>query len=172
MSLPLSAANIGRDELFRDIPGSTWRINDWFDRFAGLPKQRPTVERAVKEDMVLDFQKGGGTMTPAIGKEFDAKAAAMAERLEHANEAYRTTADRAGKPFFSPDLTADMTQRGQQHSRTVASAKAAIGILGDVARPFKNDGTMVPLSQAMKKLGLKTYKADVKAGTPMEGALV
>ncbi len=167
-----SAANIGRDEVFRDIPGGTNRINDWFDRFAGLAKQRPTVARAVKKDLVQDFQRTGGRMSPALGKEFDAKAAALAERLEHASEAYRSTPDVAGKPFFSPDLTADMTQRGQQHARTVASAKAAIGILGDVARPWKNDGSMVRLSEAMKQLGLKTYKADAQAGTPMKGALV
>jgi hypothetical protein len=99
--------------------------------------------------MMRDFQKGGGTMIAAIGKEFDARAAAMAERLEPASDVYRTTADRAGKPSFSPDLTADMTRRGRQHARTVApvgprSASLATWLSGTRALARHGEGKLDP----------------------------
>ena len=169
-----SGANIGRDELFRDIPGGTHRLNDWFDRFSGIPKQKATTARAIKKDLVADFQAGGGAMSQAMGKTFDAKAAALAERLAASNPAYRSTADVAGKPFFSPDLVSDVTQRGAQHAKTVANTKAAIGIMTDHARKISGGNVegLIPLHTVAKKLGLATYKADLAAGTPMEGALV
>ena len=122
-----SGATIGRDELFRDIPGGTSRINNGFDRFSGVKGQKAMVARGIKKDLVADLHAGGGAITPALGKTFDDKAAALAERLANSNEAYRSTPDVAGKPFFSPDLVSDVTQRGQQHAKTVANVKAAIG---------------------------------------------
>ena len=172
-----SGANIGRDEVFRDIPGGTGRINNWFDRFAG-GGHKATIIKAVKQDLLADHAAVGGQMTQQIDLAFDKKAAAMADRLKSANPAYRSTPASAtadavpGKPFFSPDIVSDVTQRGNQHAKTVANSKAAIGILGDNARPFVAGSDMVPLSVAMGKLGLGTYAADVAAGTPMEGALV
>jgi hypothetical protein len=91
---------------------------------------------------------------------------ALATRLSKADP--RHVADKL--PLFTPDLAADIAQRGAQHARTVAAAKAATGILGDVAQPFQQG--MVPLPVAIKKLGLETTRADAKAGTPMQGALV
>ena len=166
-----SGSNIGRDELFRDIPGGTNRLNDWFDRFAGT-SDKDAIERAIKKDLVGDLIAGGGKIDKATGKAFDAKAAALAARLKFANPAYRTTADQAGKPFFSPDLVSDVTQRGAQHAKTVANVKAAIGIMTDAARRRTQGDGLIPLHVVAKKLGLATQAADPVALTPIQGALV
>ena len=169
-----SGTNIGREELFRDIPGGTNRINNWFDRFAGIPDRIPGVTRAIYKDLVSDLIAKGGTLDPATAKALSAKAEAMAVRLAGSNPAYRTTADVAGKPFFSPDLVSDVTQRGAQHAKTVANTKAAIGIMARNARAIQagNPEALVTLPEIAKKLGLATYKADPTAMTPMQGALV
>jgi hypothetical protein len=163
----VSGSNIGREEVLRNVPGGTNRINDWFRRFAGNADQ-PTVAAEVLKDLVSDFGAGGGRLRPETMKVFAEKADALAARLAHASERYT----KEGLPFFTPDLAADMTQRGAQHARTVASAKAAIGILGDVAKPLVPGSDMVALPEAIRRLGLQTTRADLKGGTPMQGALV
>ncbi|SIO38181.1 hypothetical protein SAMN05444166_4247 [Singulisphaera sp. GP187] len=177
--LPLtSGANIGRDEIFRDIPGGTNRLNDWFDRFAGVPKRKAATANAIKVDMIDDLTRGGGQLTPNIEQQFGDKAAALAERLAVANPAYRSQSATAttdaiqGKPFFSPDLTSDFTQRGMQHANTIANAKAATGILAENARRKTAGDSLVSLDVLARKLGLRTTPADKVAGTPIEGALV
>src|SRR6185437_11769493 len=49
---------------------------------------------------------------------------------------------------------------------------AAIGTIGDVARRYRNDGTMVAVPDLLKRLGLQTYAFDKATGKPAEGALV
>lgn len=176
-----SGANIGRDELFRDIPGGTARINDWFDRFAGLKGsgQKARTTAAVGNDMVSDLKRTVGLpgFTPEVHAAFDAKAAAYAKRLRASDPKYRSVAATAntdavqGQPFFSPDAVSDFTQRGNQHVKTVANTKAAIGILGDVAVPHDPRMGTIKLSDAMKKLGLTTTPADQATGAAMQGAL-
>jgi hypothetical protein len=161
-----SGANFHRNELLRDIPGGTNRINDWWRRFAG-EKDQAAIARAIKKDMVGDLADIGGKIDKATGKAFDDKAKALAERLAVANPRYKEE----GLPLFTPDLAADMRQRGAQHARTVASARAAIGTLADAARRASPGDGLVPLPEALKRIGLKTYK-DAKAGAPIEGALV
>lgn len=166
-----SAANIGRDALYRDIPGGTWRINDWFDRYSGLPHQVPQVEAAIRHDLEHDLIKRGGSMTPELAQAFDDKAAALAAKLSGSNEAYRSAASGGGgKPFFSPDLVSDVTQRGNAHAKTVANAKAATGILADAAQPFQQGSGMVPLWDALHQLGLETIAHNPQTGELAQGA--
>ncbi len=162
-----TGSNIGREDVFRNLPGGTARINDWAGRFAGMAYDPATV-RAIKKDMVFDLAATGGKMTKALGKQFDESAEAMAQRLSAMGERYRTE----GLPFYTPDLAADVAQRGRQHARTLASAKAAIGTIGDVARPMAAGADMVAVPEVLRRLGLKTTLADAKAGAPMQGALV
>lgn len=144
----VSGANMHREELLRGIPGGTARINDWYRRFAAT-KDVPGATRAIKKDMVADLRAGGGTITPALGKEFDAKATGLAERLAGASERHLPSAEfPEGLGLFTPNLAADSIQRNAQHARTVSAAKAAIGTIGDVARKIDpgNPGGLVPVT--------------------------
>ena len=163
----VSGSNIHREELFRDIPGGSNRIDDWWKRYAGA-QDKANVARAIKKDLVGDLVAGGGQITQKLGKTFDTKAEALAERLAVADPRHVTDQ----LPLFTPNLAGDVIQRGAQHARTVASARAAIGTLGDVAQQITPGSDLIPITTAMQKLGLKTYGMNRKAGTPMEGALV
>jgi hypothetical protein len=171
-----SGANIGREEIYRGIPGGTNRINNWFDRYAGVKRSQKANAAAINADMVTDLQAGGNllTYTPQVARRLEGKSAAMSRRVAAASPVYRTTPDAAGKPFFSPGLVSDVTQRGQQHAKTVASTKAAVGIMTDNARPVQagNPEGLVPLHDLAKKLGLETTDSDLALRTPMRGALV
>lgn len=169
----VSGSNIGRDPLFRDIPGGTNYLNSVFDRFAGLRQQLPQVESTIRSELEQDLIRGGRTMTPELATAFDEKAAALAHRVTHAGEGYRSAAaGGGGKPFFSPDLVADVTQRGNQHAKTIANTKAAIGILGDTAVPFQEGTGMTRLSDALARLGIETTEHNPLTGAPAEGGLV
>ncbi|MDR3635699.1 MAG: hypothetical protein P4L84_17990 [Isosphaeraceae bacterium] len=167
-----SAANIGRDPLYQEIPGGTNRIKDWFSRFAGL-KAVPQVTQEIRRDLEQDLVRGGGTMTKDLADAFDVKAAALAEKLAGTNEAYRSAASGGGgKHFFSPDLVSDVTQRGNAHAKTVANARAATGILGDVAQPFQQGTGMIPLADTLPRLGIETTAHNPQTGALAEGGLV
>jgi len=171
-----SGANIQRDPVLSNIPGGTNRINDWFERLAG---EKPTVTLPqVRSDLERDLLQSGKPMTPELHKAFDDKAVEVAERLKVANPRYKTTLNPNGDPvpgipFFTPDLAGDLSQRGAQHARTLASAKAAVGTIGDAAKPFVNDGTMTSLPDLLKRIGLKTQRSGLGgAGVDAQGALV
>jgi hypothetical protein len=168
-----SGSSVARDDVLRNVPGGTMRINDWYRRFAGDPN-KAAVLGAVRHDLEQDLlaHAGGHTMTPVIAKQFDDKAVEMTERLAAADPKYRAIpGTQEGRDFFTPDLVGTEVQRGNQHARNTAAAKAVIGILRDNASQFKADGTMVSLPDVLKRIGLQTYKADKQAGTPIEGAL-
>lgn len=171
-----SGSNIHRDDLLRGIPGGTARINNWWKRFAGTG-DIPGTAAQIHADMVNDLHAGGRglTLTPALDSEFNDRAFALAERLSRSNERHlagKVTPE--GLPLFSPNLAGDVIQRGAQHARTVASARAAIGTIGDVARRIDvgNPNNLIPVPDVLRRLGLRTYRADRQAGAPMEGALV
>lgn len=171
-----SGANIGRDDLYRNIPGGTNRINNWFDRMAGVRGQQRANATAINHDMVADLQAGGNllTYTPDVARQLQGKSAAMSRRLSRADEVYRTTPGQAGRPFFSPDLVSDIAQRGNQHAKTVANTRAAVGIMSDNARPIQqgNPEGLIGLHDLAHRLGLETTEANAATGTPMQGALV
>lgn len=163
-----SGSNMGRDELLREIPGGTNRVNDWFKRFAGNPDQN-TVAAGVLNDLHNDLLASGRVLTPDLANQFAAKSEAMAARLAHANEAYHVDQ----LPLFTPDLAADIAQRGAQHSRTTASARATLGTMGDAARPYSPGSGDTPLSQALDAMGLVTHEgSNIGPGSfAHEGAL-
>jgi hypothetical protein len=164
-----SGSSIARDDLFRNVPGATWRVNDWFERFAGQKAIKvASVARSIKKDMVLDLQARGGTMTKALGKQFDEQSMRLAQRLRKSDPAH--VSEQFG--LFSHDLAGDFMQRGAQHVRTVSAARGAIGTAADTAQRYVPGSGMVPLSDLMKRLGLTTYAHDPKTGAAMEGALV
>jgi hypothetical protein len=171
-----SGSNVQRDPVLANIPGGTNRINNWFNRFAS--EKAATSMPIIRQELEADLLRGGKAMTPDLHTAFDEKAIELAERLQRANPKYRNVATTAtepaipGLPFFTPDLAGDLSQRGAQHARTLASAKAAIGTIADSARPFTNDGTMMSVPQLMKQIGLKTIKHDPKLGNQAQGAMV
>jgi hypothetical protein len=168
-----SGSTVGREEVYRNIPGGKYRINDWYRRFAG-EQNVAAIHAAVRHDLEQDLlaHAGGHTLTPAVAQQLDDKAVAMSERLAAANPRYRATANSPGLDFYTPNIAATETQRSMQHARNMASARAAIGTLGDVAQPFTNNGTMTTLPEVIRRLGLQTYGANRAAGTPIQGALI
>lgn len=163
-----TGSNVQREALYRDIPGGQTRLDDWAQRFAGQKATTGTA-RAIKKEMVLDYQLSGGKMSKALGQQFDDKAKALAERMELLDPSH--AADKV--PLYTPNVVSDLARRGEQHARTMGAAHAVFGALGDNARPLSQlGGDHVTVPEVLKALGYKTIKADQQAGTPMRGALV
>ncbi len=188
-----SGSNISRQAAFRNVPGGMNRINDWFDRFAGLSSRSEikTTADTIRRELDDDFLKGGGNilnLNPGRQARFDRQAKVLAHRIGRADPIYRSVpatpdADAIkGLPFFSPDLAATQATREAQHARTVAAARAAFGTIGDVARrgfdPTLGD---VAVPTLLKRLGLTTtggipigpaLPGVAPAMDPIRGALV
>jgi hypothetical protein len=162
-----SGSNAHREEVFRDIPGATNRLNDWWKRFAGTT-DKPGAAKVIRQELEQDLLQTGRAMDAKTAKAFDAKADALAERLAASDPRHVT--DRL--PLFTPNLAGDFVQRGAQHARTVASSRAAVGTLGDVAAQITPGSNLIPLTEALDTLGLKTYGKKATGGGPVEGALV
>jgi hypothetical protein len=163
-----SGSNIHRDELYRNIPGGSTRIDDWAQRFAG-DKSSKGIIRAIKKDMALDFMSTGQKMTRELGKQFDVHADELASRFSHMNEAHKL--DQI--PLYSPDIVGSIAKRGEQHARTIASAHAALGGIGDNARLVSQlGGDHVTVPELLGKLHAITRPGDKAAGILPEGALV
>ena len=166
-----SSANYHRDDLWRGIPGGTEMVNDWVRRFAGNPGNLTTgdIAKSLRKDMAAEHLATRGAIPAEVRKQIAAKSQAVANRLAGMD------ADHAahGIGLFSNDLTRDVARSGEQHARTIASAHAVLGLIGDEARRV---GTLapdaVPVSQALDDLKMITRPGNAATGSPIEGALV
>lgn len=170
----VSGQNMKVQNLYRDIPGGSSRIDDWFRRLATnapIGPQTPAQIKASKSarranantifgDMMSDLQSGGNllTGTPELQDQFAKKSRGLAKRLQNSTEQHRPgVLAPGGVGLFSPNLAGDVTQSASQHARTVASSQAATSLLARHAAPLLRDGTMVPMSDAIRQMSLATH---------------
>jgi hypothetical protein len=163
-----SGSNIHREEVFRNLPGGTDRINDWANRFAGS-RDTNAVASGILSDIAADHAHVLGVApTPQEFLEYELKAKALADRIGELDP--NKYLGRIGDhPFYSHDLAGDVARRGSQHARTMASSQAIIKALGSTARgvgEFKPGDQYLLLPQALKKLRLGNHDL----GSEMVGA--
>ena len=180
-----TSANYHRDDLWRAIPGGTEQVNDWVKKYAGNPQNlAPDVlAKLLKRDMAIEHQAVHGPITREVGKQLDTKAADLAQRLGTLSPDYSAH----GIGLYSNNLVGDVTRSGEQHARTIASARAAMGLIGDHARLTQQLAPdAVPISDVLDKLGMITRAGSgssynpanlsalgAKAGPdPIQGALL
>ena len=152
-------ANIHREEVFRDLPGGTDRLNEWAARHAGN-----LDTHAVAGDMLNDILADhahvvGAAPTPQQFLDYEAKAKELATWTSGL-QGDQYLGKIADNPFFSHDLAGDVARRGSQHSRTMASAQASVRALAAGARRV---GEFAPgeqyqlLPRALNSLGLGSH---------------
>jgi hypothetical protein len=100
----------------------------------------------IRSELEQDLIGSGRAMDPKRAKALDNKPLDLASRIGAVSEKCRTTTDQTRIPLYSPALTADAVQRSAQHARTLASARAAIGTIGEAAQWFRDDGSIVSVS--------------------------
>jgi hypothetical protein len=170
-----TSANFHRDQLFRNLPGGTDRINDWVKRFAAHDAaDTPGVAGQILDDIVSDYGHLSGGPAPTADQ-IDAwtkQSRGLAKYFQKADAIY----SKEQIPLFTPDEAGTLRHRWDQHARTMAGAEAAYSAMARAAEDpaalaARGITDTVPLSEAMNKLGLVTHPADAVAGTPMFGAL-
>lgn len=151
-------ANIHREEIFRDLPGGTDRLNDWAARHAGNLDTH-SVAGGMLNDIMADHAHVAGTApNPQQYLDYEAKARELAGWTSGLEGKY--AGQIAANPFFSHDIAGDVARRGSQHSRTMASAQAATSALAAGARRV---GEFAPgeqyqlLPHALSSLGLGSH---------------
>ena len=171
-NLPLtSSANIHRSAVYRDVPGGTAMLDDLAIRHAGdvFGLGVHGIRRDVLRRLAGELTAAGTPLTRPLVKQLGDKATVLARKLVKLDPAHSTH----DIPLFSPNITQDVGRAGESHARSVANANAIYGLIGDHARPVGTlGGEAVPVSQVLKRIGLKTIAADKQAGKPAEGALV
>lgn len=167
--------NIRIQKLYRDLPGGTSRLNDWWRRLATdapIGPQTPAQIKAAKAarkvngkaifgDIMSDAKEGGQllTATPEQQALWEKKSRGLAKRLQNSTSQHRPgVLAPGGVGLFTPNIAGDVTQSAAQHARTVASANAATAMLARHSAPLVRDGTMVPVSEAIRQMGLKTFE--------------
>jgi hypothetical protein len=157
-----SGSSIKRKSLYRDIPGMSARIDDWYKRFAGSDLSSKDIAASILEDMTRDATTGGHVITPEMQQGFVKKANQFGRRLRRTKPEYQT------KPFISPDIEADLSRRGTQHAYSMGNQAALVGGLADVAEPYTEG--LTKLGDIIAKSGLRTTRA--AEGQPLRGGLV
>ena len=167
-----SAADLGRDELWRNIPGGTEMVNAWARLFGGDPTGigKIGIRRQVVRDMVGELRATGTPVNRQTVKALGDKADAVAAKLAGTSPGYST--HQIG--IFSPHIAADVARSAEQHARTMGTAYAVIGFIGDNARATNTMGAdAVPVGKLLDDLGFvtRTYSGPAVAMNH-EGALV
>lgn len=158
--MPTTAGhNVHREEVFRNLPGGTDRINDWASRFAGNP-DKMAVANQIHQDMLADFAHvRGAPADPLKGMEFEFKAKELAKRFA-GMEGNKYLGKINEFPYFSHDIASDVARRGSAHATTMSSAEAALKNLAAVAKPvgeFADPREFVSATRALKKLRLGNH---------------
>ena len=133
-NLPVStSANFHRQEAYRNIPGGTEMLNDWTKKFAGDPLGFGLhgIRRVILRDMAGELHASGTPITHPLVKQLGDKASGVARKLAGLSPDYSIH----GIGLYSPNLAQDVGRAAEQHARTVATAKAVYGFIGDHARP-------------------------------------
>lgn len=170
-----SGQNMRIQKLYRDIPGGSNRIDDWFRRFAtdapigpqsaqqikAAKNARKVTGKAIFGDMMSDLKSGGNllTATPELQDQFLKKSRGFAKRLQNSTSQHRPgVLAPGGIGLFTPNIAGNVAQSAAQTARTRASADAATALLARHASPLLRDGTMLPLSEAIRQMGMQTFE--------------
>ncbi|WP_435018246.1 hypothetical protein TA3x_000201 [Tundrisphaera sp. TA3] len=169
--LPMATgANFHRDELWRNIPGGTEMVNDWARKHAGDPGLIgvPGMRREILRDMVNEARASGTAITRPLVRQLGDKADEVAARLSGMSADYST--HKIG--LYSPHLAADVARSADQHARTMGSAHAVMGFIGDNARAAGSlPSDAVPVGKLLDDLGMVTRDGLVHGGDH-QGAMV
>ena len=152
-------ANVHREDMFRNLPGGTDRLNDWANRHAGNIDRR-TVAGDMLNDILADHAHVVGVApTPQQFLGYEAKSRNLS-RWMASLEGDKYLGKINTNPFFSHDLAGDVARRGSQHARTMSSARAVTSALATGARrvsDFAPGEQYQLLPRALKQLGLGSH---------------
>lgn len=168
----VGSSDITRKAQLVSVPGGQPRIDDWVKRFAGIRGKeevsaaRDVIQKEILDDMT-EFQRRADPGWVPEPPEVD-----LAERKAKQITGYLRKLSRdhveEGKNLFSYDLPGLMLGRGAEHARKLSNAESALRALALGARKGVGEND-VPLTVALKRLGLKTY--DPIDGQPIQGAM-
>ena len=139
---------IQRQDMFRDIPGGTTRINE-------LAKDQtlramPDLQRREELRLVLT-----GSRTPIGNKAAYKQAEQLSKWIGSLPEAY----SKDGLDFFKPDPFADFLLRGTRSATATASAQTVLDGVKRFGAPVQDlitrgETDFVPVSELLKQLGM------------------